>query len=253
MGTVPHHQARAADFLRRATRAIADHDPTEAATALARAASHAATATAVHYGFRHNSRRRLEFGLQSAVANGFLSRSHVNTFRQSCPLSPHRRRKSPSPTAGRKAPSPLVGEGRGEGYPPITLRRLRRRVAAMLADVAAFLAGKPKPVHYHKLWLRKPDRPILPELYAASDILNLPNYAEIRSRFDLFRAPLMAEPDPHGCYDQGYAPLPCSCHQRLWDRAKTKYPTKITLSPLWRRALEKTFRVKLPDQLQLTC
>ena len=168
------------------------------------------------------------------MADQRLSRSHLKTFRQTCSL----------PTAIAAQTGPAVGT---------TLRRLRRRVAAMLYAVAAFLNGQPKPVHYHKLWLRKPDRPLLPDLRAARDILTLPNYAEIRTRFDLSRAPLATEPDPHGWYDLGQPPRPCPCHQDLWDRHNATAERRITLSPLWRRALEKTFRTKLPDQLQLSC
>ena len=233
MGTVPHHQAKAADFLRRADRAIADLDPTEAATALRRSASHAATALAVHYGCKHNSRRRLEFALHVALADQCLSRSHLKTFRQTCHLL--------------TAIPAWIGLA-----VTIPLRRLRRRVAAMLTAVSSLLKGEPKLAHHHKLSLRKRDRPLLPDLAHVSQILNLPNYAEIRSRFRLFSVPLAAEPDPHGCYDRDEPPRPCSCHRHLWDRHNAGNPNRITLSPLWRRALEKTFRTRLPDQLQLT-
>ena len=233
MGTVPHHQAKAADFPRRADQAIAQRDPTEAAAALRRAASHTATALAVHYQRRHSSRRRLELVLHGAMFAGRISRSHVKTFRQTHSLM--------TANAGRKGPAVAI-----------TLRRLRRRVAAFLTAVAAFVNGQPKPVHYHKLWLRKPDHPRLPNLSAARDILTLPNYAEIRQRFDLSRAPIAAEPDPHGWYAHGEPPRPCPCHQDLWDKYNATAVSRITLSPLWRRALEKTFRTKLPDQLQLS-
>ena len=123
----------------------------------------------------------------------------------------------------------------------------------MLTDVAAFLKGQPKPVHHHKFFLRKPHLPPLPDLSHVSHIINLPNYAEIRSRFNLLDAPLEAAPDPHGAYDRGQPPRPCPCHQDLWDKHQAGNPNRVTLSPIWRRALEKTFRVKLPDQLQLTC
>ncbi|MXZ92232.1 MAG: hypothetical protein F4W95_01350 [Chloroflexi bacterium] len=241
MGTVPHHQAKAADFLRRADRAITERDPTEAASALRRAASHAATALAVHCGCKHSSRRRLEFPLHVAVADRRLSRSHLKTFRQTHSSFP--RKSGPVPDTRPES----------RGVEGITLRRLRRRVAAMLTAVAAFLNGQPKPVRYHKLYLREPNRPVLPDLAAISQILNLPNYAEIRRRFNLTGAPLAAEPDPHGWYDHGQPPRPCSCHRDLWDQHEAGDENHITLSPLWRRALEKTFRTRLPDQLQLTC
>ena len=55
----------------------------------------------------------------------------------------------------------------------------------MLTAVAAFINCQPKPFHHHKLFLRKPDRPLLPALIAINQILTLPNCQEIRSRFDL--------------------------------------------------------------------
>lgn len=242
MGTVLHHQAKAVASLRRSQRAIADRDAAEAATALRRAASHAATALAVHYGCKHNSRLRLEFALHVALADQNLSRSHLKTFRQSCSL--------PAFISAGKAPSP--GESLWASS-KFTLRRMRRRVSAMLTAVAALLKGQPEPVRYHKLSLRKPNRPRLPDLVTAADILNLPNYQEIRSRFNLHGAPLAAEPDPHSWYDRGQPPRPCSCHRHLWDQHAASDEYRITLSPLWRRALEKTFRVNLPPQLQLSC
>ncbi len=262
MGAVPYHQAKATEFLQRADRAMSHDDAAQAAQALSRAASHAATALAVHNGFKHNSRRRLEYALQLSVAAGRLSRSHLKTFRQTYSF-PQRLASPPAhhPPAPPARPEPVEGRP-SPSFPPrpessartaITLRRLRRRVAAMLTAVAAFINGQPKPVHYHKLWLRKPDRPLLPDLHSARDILTLPNYAEIRSRFNLFDAPLAAEPDPHGWYDLGSPPIRCPCHADLWDRHNSVSQSRITLSPLWRRALEKTFRTKRPDPLQLSC
>ena len=84
MGTVAHHRDKARYFLHRARDATAAGRPQddgtapakprtppsavspqmlEAADALRRAASHTATALNVHAGFRHNTRRRLSFGL----------------------------------------------------------------------------------------------------------------------------------------------------------------------------------------------
>ena len=86
MGTVAHHRDKARYFLHRARDATpaagrpSRHDAAagqppdastavspqmlESADALRRAASHAATALNVHAGFRHNTRRRLSFGLR---------------------------------------------------------------------------------------------------------------------------------------------------------------------------------------------
>ena len=271
----------------------ADLDPIQvAAVALRRAASHAATALAVHYGCKHSSRRRLEFAIHLAVCSGRLSRSHLKTFRQvhnnphsfPRPLSSSRS-KTPSPRPETRASHPKATLPRPESLAPHSkprssrpespssrskppsqnhavhpvngcksaIRRLRRRVAAMLAAVAALVAGNPKPVRYHKLWLRKANLPTLPELSHIRDVLDLPNYQEIIDRFNLIGAPMAAEPDPHGWYNRGQAPIPCPCHQALWDKHEAAVEHRIVLSPLWRRALEKTFRVKLPDPLTLSC
>ena len=128
---------------------------------------------------------------------------------------------------------------------------MRRRVASLITHVIRLIAGDPKPVQHHKLWLRKPDHPIAPEFTSIHDILRLPNYEEIRQKFRLRAAPLAAEPDPHGSYDRGDAPRRCPCHAHLWD--KPQDPHRIILSPLWQRALEKTFRIRLPNPLQLSC
>ena len=252
MGTVPHHQAKAAEFLWRAERAIADHDPTEAAAALRRAASHASTALAVHYGCKHNTRRRLEFALHVAVVDQSLSRSHLKTFRQSYSMATAiaARSKPDAVVATRSKPNAAVAT-RSKPAAAVTLRRMRRRVAALLTDLSAFLKGQPKPVRYHKLFLRQPNRPLLPDLFFVRDIINLPNYDEIRSKFNLHSAPIAADPDPHGWYERGQSPMRCSCHQDLWEKAEARKATRITLSPLWQRALEKTFRAKLPDHLEL--
>lgn len=128
---------------------------------------------------------------------------------------------------------------------------MRRRVSSLINDTGLLIAGRPKPVRHHKLWLRQLDLPPPPDFTSVQDILQLPNFEDIRHEFMLFSAPLAAEPDPHGSYDRGDAPRRCLCHAHLWD--KPKDPHRITLSPLWRRALEKTFRIRLPNPLHLTC
>ena len=271
MGTVPHHRAKAAEYLGHADRAIASHDPVAASVALRRAASHAATALNVHYDCKHNSRRRLEFAIHVAIADRHLSRSHLKTFRQTYTLSQHLaapRARHPAaqparpepvaelPTAGRNRPASGDSSRRkpeSRSGVRITLRRMRRRVSALISSVAALLAGQPKPVRPHKLWQRSLGRPALPTITHVRDILNLPDYAAILSRFNLFGAPVAAEPDPHGAYDRGQFPTPCSCHRELWDKHEAADPNRFTMSPLWRHALEKTYRQKLPTPLILAC
>ena len=278
MGTLSHHQTRARDFLHRADRAIsthdpATHDPAEAAASLRRAASHATTALAVHQGWKHKSRRQLETVLHANIVGETLSRSHLKTFRQAHALS-QQTPTAPAPGAPRPKPAPGAPAkprhrtAHGEPVEPratdptksnhpvnpvhpckTQLRRMRRRVASLITHALRLIAGDPKPVQHHKLWLRQPDFPIAPDFTCIQDILSLPNYNEITRKFRLHSAPLTAEPDPHGHYAHGEAPRRCLCHAHLW--AKPQDPHRITLSPLWQRALEKTFRIKLSTPLQL--
>ena len=80
-------------------------------------------------------------------------------------------------------------------------------------------------------------------------ILDLPNYSEIRRKFRLGGVGMDTDPDPHGFYSRGDQPRRCPCHADLWDQRRN--PNRITLSPPWRHALEKTFRVRLADPLVL--
>ena len=126
---------------------------------------------------------------------------------------------------------------------------MRRRVASFIKDCAAVIAGQPRSVLQHKRWLRHPQLPAAPDFTIVQDILTLPNYEAIRRRFNLLHSLLSARPDPHGWYRQGRTPRPCRRHQELWRQPQDE--TVITLAPFWRFALEKTFRIKLPDDLQL--
>ena len=160
MGTVAHHRDKARYFLHRARDATAagrpqddagpgpGHPPDaatavspqmlESADALRRAASHAATALNVHAGFRHNTRRRLSFGLQAAIMTGRFSRSHYKTFRQTCTLE-----------AALQDPDSAVA-----AKAAFAVRRLRRRVSAFINAVAALLDGGAKVVRPAQRWLR---------------------------------------------------------------------------------------------------
>ena len=155
MGTVAHHRDKARYFLHRARDATPDagrpqqHDAgqtpdtvapafLESAAALRRAAFHAATALNIHAGFRHNTRRRLSFGLQAAIMTGRFSRSHYKTFRQTCTLE-----------AALQAPDSAVA-----AKAAFAVRRLRRRVSAFINAVAALLDGGAKVVRPAQRWLR---------------------------------------------------------------------------------------------------
>ena len=290
MGTLSHHQAKAHEFLLRADRAITARDPAPAAVALRRAATHMTTSLAVHQGWKHRSQRQLETVLHVNIVDETLSRSHLKTLRQAhtlaANLSPNGTQQpvgathaSPPVLPQHNAVRPTRTTTPAHGEQPqvrlrriepqaihsikpnhpvnpadlckTTIRRMRRRVASLINHTLLLIAGKPKPVQHHKLWLRRPDFPAVPDFTCIQDILQLPNYQEIRQKFRLHRAPLSAEPDPHGWYQRGDAPRRCRCHAELWD--KPRDPRRITLSPLWQRALEKTFRIRLPDALTLTC
>ncbi|MYC34474.1 MAG: hypothetical protein F4X64_15020 [Chloroflexi bacterium] len=263
MGTISHHQVKAAEFLQRADRAIATHDPPEAAATLRRAASHATTALAVNAGWNHKSRRQLETALHAAISCDTLSRSHLKTFRQAHTLpqtlSLRGATRRGNPDAKIPAhPEPVEGRAGKPNHPvhPVNrcktqLRRLRRRVAALIKAAAALIAGDPKPVHHHKRWQRDFYLPVAPAFTSIQDILGLPNFQDIRQRFGLHHIALSAMPDPHGWYARGDTPRRCQCHAELWNRPEN--PNRITLAPPWQKAIEKTFRVKLPNPLHLSC
>ena len=248
MGTISHHQAKATEFLQRADRAIATHDPPEAAAALRRAASHAVTALAVNAGWKHKSRPQLETVLHAAISGDTLSRSHLKTFRQAHDMTAN-------PPAH---PEPVEGRAGKPNHPvhpvypcKIALRRMRRRAAALIKAAAAIIAGRPKPVHHHKRWQRDLNLPVAPSFTTVRDIIRLPNFLDIRQRFRLHNVAMETDPDPHGFYQRGDVPRRCPCHADLWNRPRDDH--RITLSPPWRHALEKTFRLKLPNPLVLTC
>ena len=238
MGSVIHHQARSAAFLDRARSAGTD-DVNDAAAALRRSACHAATALAVHAGMPHNTRRRLEIALHAYVAQGQLSRSHIKTFRQL-----HSFPEYLASAAAR--PGKTIG---GRGCP---LRRLRRRVAALLNDVTAIIAGNPRPVRYAQRWLRGlppcPERVPVSAIVSVRDILDLPNYQAIRTEWELEHVPLLRVPDPHGWYQRGAIPSPCPCHPETW-KSPTDIDKRFPLSPIWKRVLEHVLGIPVPDVL----
>ncbi len=239
MGSVSHHQARSAAFLCRARQASGSGDVADAANAMRRSASHAAAALAVNLGMRHNSRRRLEIALHAYISSGQLSRSHVKTFRQVHAFPQYL-------AAAETRAATRIG---GRGCP---LRRLRRRVAVLLKDVEAIVAGNPRPVRYHKRWLRglPPRRGGLdsPRITSVRDILDLHNYREIVAHWGLERVPMMRRPDPHGWYARGATPERCPCHPETSD-LPSHLQSRFPLSPIWQRVLEKEMGFSIPDTL----
>ena len=255
MGTTAHHQTRSQAFLQRADQSLANRDPTAAAQALGRAASHVITALAVHWRRQHNTQRRLETTIHQGVHDGCLSRSHLKTFRQTHTLPRHLTATNPTPAvtptrppAG--SPTPAVPPPRPPLPASAPLRRMRRRVAALIKAGIAILAGQPQPIRHHQRRLRQPNRTLTPTFATVQDILNLPNYAQIQAQHHLTNTPLAARPDPHGWYEKGHTPPPCSCHPET--RGLPNDEPILTLSPLWRQALNQTFRLNLPPTLKLT-
>ena len=244
MGTVAHHQEQAAYFLQHAQNNILDRDPDRAARAIARAVSHTTTALAVHSRARHKSRRQLRFVLQCYVNDGKLSRSHFKTFREACdpPSGP------PSQPAKSKPARSHPAQSVDDKDRLIALRRLRRRASAFANAANALIVGEPLPIHRHQRYVRKPDEPVAPNFASVHDIITLPDYLEIRNRFRL-NDDFAAKTDPHNWYRMGYEPRPCPCHPK--PRNASKNSAYIILSPLWQRALEQTFHIKLPAPLYL--
>ena len=223
MGSVHHHQAQARRFL---SLARSDHQAGEyarAANALARAASHAATAAAVHEtGSRRHTRRKLTNGLFALAWQGRISNGGVRVFRSVYTLA--ERLAGADPREARRLS-----------------RQARNRVALLLRSVAGALSGQPVTGRSR----RPPQPPRRPAPRSVSELIALPDYREIARAHRLEGAPLAKRPDPHGFYDRGQEPPRCPCHPMklpLRDDGDT-----IELSPLWQRALERTFRVPFPN------
>lgn len=247
MGSINHHHAKATEFLHRADGAISAHDPVEASAALRRSASHITTALAVMGQWKHRSQRQLEHVLHDAISCDHLGRTHLKTFREA-----HRLSLAMSSEAGSQPMQPrTAGPRTGETDLRIPLRRMRRRVASLIRHAVRILVGQPRPVKRHVSWRSRLQQPVPCRFTSVSDILCLPDFTLIQQRFRLERIPLAGEPDPHGWYERGTTPGRCRCHAELWD--KPQNPNRITLSPPWRKALENTFRIKLPDPLTLAC
>ena len=224
MGSVHHHQTQARRFL---SLARSDHNSGKydrAANALARAASHAATSALFHCALlRRPTRRKLTNTLFMLADAGQISNGGVRIFRSIYRLPDQ---LAAADTSQRQRLS----------------RRARNRVAALIRSVEGAIAGRPTSGRGRRN--RPPRRPAptcVPEIIA------LPDYKEIAKAHNLVGAPLSRRPDPHGFYARGETPRECPCHPvplPLRDDRDT-----IELSPLWKRALERTFRVPFPDTI----
>ena len=228
MGSVHHHQAQARRFL---SLARADHnagDYARAANALARAASHAATSVVVdETNLRRCTRRKLTNQLFALAWQGRISNGCVRTFRNVYAL-PHRLALANARGARRLS------------------RQARNRVAMLVRSVEGALSGRLVTGRGR----RSPPPPRRPAPRSVSQIIALPDYREIIRAHNLEAAPLARSPDPHGFYDRGQEPPRCPCHPvklPLRDDSET-----IQLSPLWKRALERTFRVPFPETIPVS-
>ena len=276
--TIARHQSCADRFLKHAQTNIAEGNIERAIQAIARCISHSATALAENRPFWHRSPRQMEGALRWYVRDGDLSRSHVKTFREiyNSPHLPkskhHTTHNSHANTHHRQNTTHIDAtqannDGNTRRRQNVThindtqanthhqrntftsLTRLRRRAAAFLKAANAIIAGQPLPVRPTQRYLRKPHEISPPTFYSVRDITGLPNFAKIRSHFRLPNE-LAAKTDPHGHYEfLRQEPVPCYCHPK--PRKITTNSAFITLSPLWRRALEKTFHIKLPTPLPL--
>lgn len=225
MGSVQHHQNQARRFL---SLARSDHnagDHTRAANALARAASHAATAAVFHWDHvRRPTRRSLTNFLFILAAEGLISNGGVRIFRRIYDMP--RLLAGSDPDAARRL-----------------CRRARNRVAMLIRSVEGAIAGRPVTGRSR----RPPRPPSQPMPRSMAEIMALPNYKEIAEAHGLAGSPLARLPDHHDFYARGLTPRPCPCHPA--DLTQRGDPSTIELSPLWKRALERAFHVKFPDTI----
>ena len=120
-----HHLDRSRHYLDSAPANLAAGDCARAARALARSASHAVTAAAVHWHRGHHSRRRLTAALGGLVYDRRIAYAHLRTFRDVYRL-----------------PGQVL-----TATPELALRmvrRMRRRVSRLIGAIAAAIAAQPE-------------------------------------------------------------------------------------------------------------
>ena len=122
-----HHLDRSRHYLDFVPGNIAAGEYVRAARALARSASHAVTAAAVHWQHGHHSRRRLNAVLSELIYDRRIPYAHVRTFRDVYRLL--EQVVGETPDAARRV-----------------LRRLKRRVSRLNAAVASAMAEQPEPL-----------------------------------------------------------------------------------------------------------
>ena len=119
-----HHLNRSQHYAGFVPQNLAAGDYTRAANALARSASHAVTAAAVHWHSRHRSRRRLNVVLSELVYDRRIAYSHLRTFKEVYALLDE------MPAAAATVARRMVC-------------RLRRRVSRLTAAIASAIAEQP--------------------------------------------------------------------------------------------------------------
>ena len=152
--TPAHHLERSRNYLDYVSPDIAAGQYARAARALARSASHAVTAAAVHWHHRHHSRRRLNSLLGELVYDRRIGYTHLATFTEVYQVVDHMDDATPE-TARR------------------TLRRLRRRVSRLHAAVAAAMALEPKPPTLEEVLaglIAKPEPDPTPEISTIGEL-----------------------------------------------------------------------------------
>ena len=298
MGTIQHHQSRSDALLRHA------HDATDAAIAapatfgptppgavdpfidgladavdsIQRAAAHAATALAVHGGFRHNTTRRLQIALANAIFGGQLRRGHLRTFRQTYSLAAILNLPTPAYKIASLARAAASAGNAGHavrrrrrphrrhpgvaiGHRPMattiqTIRRMCRRVASLKNAIAAIIAGHPKLVRRAQRSLRcdrdefTPTTPTYGAIRSAGEIARLPYYQSFLKRYGLAGVPMSTDCDLYPGY--GYAARRiCRCSPELRHLA-SDHDHNIVLVPQWRQALADAYpHLQIPQLIPL--
>ena len=134
--TPSHHIARTRRYLQFAAGDAAAGDHDRAARNLARAASHTATAVAVHWRHPTGSRRRLQFALDDQAQRGNITYSQAGVLRQAYAL-----------------PDRLADAETGADAFRI-LRRTRIRIRHLLHDIVAAMTGDPNPPTFEEILAR---------------------------------------------------------------------------------------------------
>ena len=124
-----HHLDRSQLYLGFVTRDVRAGEYHRAARAIHRAATHAATAAAVHWHHNHYSWRRLTTALAGLVRDGLIDYRHLRAFRQLYRL-PHMLADAAGDVAALRR----------------LLRRARRRVLRLRQAVARAITSDPNPL-----------------------------------------------------------------------------------------------------------